>query len=71
MNRNERFLNSSFQKAAEFSGAAGECRWQSLRSSQILTEVNATASLQLRIWDECRLGPSFRELELPLNNGQL
>jgi hypothetical protein len=35
MRRSRLFLNSSLQKAAEFSGVAGEFRCYSLRRSQI------------------------------------
>jgi hypothetical protein len=35
-------VNSSFQRAAEFPGVAGEFRCQSLHSSQILNQVKST-----------------------------
>jgi hypothetical protein len=39
MNPNKLFLNSSLQKAAEFSGAAGEFRCYSLHRSQIFKDL--------------------------------
>jgi hypothetical protein len=39
MNRNKLFLNSSLQKAAEFSGVAGEFRCHSLHRSQISKDL--------------------------------
>jgi hypothetical protein len=39
MNQNKLFQNSSLQKAAEFSGAAGEFRCYSLHRSQIFKDL--------------------------------
>jgi len=39
MNENKLFLNSSLQKAAEFSGVAGEFRCLSLHASQISKDL--------------------------------
>ena len=45
MNRNKLFLNSSLQKAAEFAGAAGEFRCQSLHCGPSLHEIFAICYL--------------------------
>jgi hypothetical protein len=54
------FLTLLSKEQRNFPAAAGELRCQSLHSAQILSQFNATAWLQPRICDQCRLEEVFR-----------
>jgi hypothetical protein len=55
MNPNKPFLNSPLQKAAEFSGAAGEFRYHSLHRSQISKDLCAMQA-RVAVWPAASTG---------------